>query len=146
MKILLVIDESGSSADAVEAITARSWPTASMVRVLSVPKRVPVELHSRHDTLEQAQQEMTKMAERLTSRVADVLRAQAIEADMAIRHGDPVSQIVNEAQAWSANLIVVGANSFDSDGTESGVPQSIVKQAPCEVEVVERQKQDSKAG
>lgn len=141
MRILLVIDDSESSADVVQTVLARSWPTDAVVRVLSIPKLVPVELHSRHDTLEQAQQEMTKMAERVASRVTDVLRSRTLAADMAIRFGSPASQIVNEAQEWSANLIVVGANSFETDSPDRNVVQAVLSQAPCKVEVVELGKQ-----
>jgi nucleotide-binding universal stress UspA family protein len=138
MRILLVVDDSESSVDVIETVTARAWPENAMVRVLSVPKCVPVELHSSDDTLELAQQEMTRMAERLTSRVTDVLRAKPLSADMAIRFGDPVVQILDEAQEWSANLIVVGANSFESDDPEENVARSVVCHAPCRVEIVER--------
>lgn len=139
MRILLAIDDSESSADVVETVRARSWPTVTVFRVLSIPKPVPVELHSSHATLEQAQQEMTKMAERVTSRVTDVLRDRTLAADMAIRFGDPASQVVSEAQEWSANLIVVGANSFESHSPDSNVVQAVVNQAPCKVEVVGKQ-------
>ena len=137
MRILLVVDDSESSVDVIESVVARAWPENAMVRVLSVPKCVPVELHSSHDTLELAQQEMTRMAERLTSRVTDALRAR-LSADMAIRFGDPAAQILSEAHEWSANLIVVGANSFESDDPEENVARSVFSQAPCRVEIVEQ--------
>ena len=137
MRILLVVDDSESSVDVIESVVARAWPENAMVRVLSVPKCVPVELHSSHDTLELAQQEMTRMAERLTSRVTDALRAR-LSADMAIRFGDPAAQILSEAHEWSANLIVVGANSFESDDPEENVARSVFSHAPCRVEIVEQ--------
>ena len=138
MRILLVVDDSKSSVDVIETVAARAWPENAMVRVLSVPKCVPVELHSSHDTLELAQQEMTRMAERLTSRVTDALRARPLSADMAIRFGDPAAQILSEAHEWSANLIVVGANSFESDDPEENVARSVFSHAPCRVEIVEQ--------
>jgi hypothetical protein len=53
--------------------------------------RLPVraDLHSPHDTLELAQQKMTKKAESLTARVTDVLRAKGLAADSAVAFGDP---------------------------------------------------------
>ena len=41
MRILLVVDDSESSVDVIETVTARAWPENAMVRVLSVPKCVP---------------------------------------------------------------------------------------------------------
>lgn len=144
MRILLVVDNSESSTDGIETVADRSWPSGTMVRVFSVAAPVHPELHSRHDTLELAQQEMTKRAESLTARVADLLRTKNLRVDMAVRFGDPTSQIVNEAQEWLADLIVVAANSYISEGQETrSVAQSVVNHAPCRVEVVEQRARQS---
>ena len=141
MRILLVVDDSDSSADVVETVLNRPWPSGTKVRVLSVAAPVPAELHSRPDTLELAQQEMTKKAESLTARVTDVLRAKGLAVDSAVTFGDAASQIVNEAQQWAADLIVLGADSYRSERKEThSVAQSIVDHAPCRVEVIEQGK------
>jgi nucleotide-binding universal stress UspA family protein len=138
MRILLVVDDSEASADGIETVADQPRPPGTMVRVLSVAEPVPAELHSRHDTLEQAQQEMTKNAESLTARVTDVLRAKGLAADGAVGFGDPASQIVNEAREWSADLIVLGADTYRSERRETDtVARSVVNHAPCRVEVVE---------
>jgi len=137
MRILLAIDDSPSSADAVEIVAERSWPMSPAIRVLSIAKFVPAELHASPETRELSQQEATRMAERLTSRATDVLRANNLMADMAVRCGDAADQIVNEAQEWSADLIVMGANSYKSEGAQiHSVAQLIASSAPCEVEVI----------
>jgi nucleotide-binding universal stress UspA family protein len=137
MRIFLVVDDSESSADVVETNADRPWPSGTRVRVLSVAAPVLAELHSRHDTLELAQQEMMKKAESLTARVTDVLRARGLAADSAVAFGDPASQIVNEAQQWAADLIVLGADSNRSERKEThSVAKSVANHAPCRVEVV----------
>jgi len=73
MRIVLVVDDSASSADAVETVADRLWPSGTTVRVLSVVAPVRPELHFGSDTLELAQKEMTRKAESLTARVTDVL-------------------------------------------------------------------------
>jgi universal stress protein family protein len=84
---------------------------------------------------------MTKKAESLTTRVTDVLRTKGLAVDSAVTFGDPASQIVNEAQQWAADLIVLGADSYRSGRKEThSVAQSIVDHAPCRVEVVEQGK------
>jgi nucleotide-binding universal stress UspA family protein len=139
MRVLLVVDDSESSADAIETVADRLWPSGTTVRVLAVAAPVRPELHSRHDTLELAQQEMTKKAESLTARVTDVLRAKGLAADSAVAFGDPASQIVNEAQQWAAGLIVLGADSYRSGRKEThSVAKSVVNHAPCKVEIVEQ--------
>jgi nucleotide-binding universal stress UspA family protein len=53
-----------------------------------------------------------------------------------------MSQIVNEAQEWPADLIVLGANSYTTENKESrSVARSVVNHASCKVEVVEQGQQ-----
>jgi nucleotide-binding universal stress UspA family protein len=139
MRIVLVVDDSASSADAVETVADRLWPSGTTVRVLSIVAPVRPELHFGSDTLELAQKEMTRKAESLTARVTDVLRARGLAVDSAVTLGDPASQIVNEARQWPANLIVLGANSYTSEGEETScVARSVANHGACKVEVVEQ--------
>jgi len=139
MRIVLVVDDSASSADAVETVADRLWPSGTTVRVLSIVAPVRPELHFGSDTLELAQKEMTRKAESLTARVTDVLRARGLAVDSAVTLGDAASQIVNEARQWPANLIVLGANSYTSEGEEtSGVARTVANHGACKVEVVEQ--------
>ena len=139
MRILLVVDDSESSADVVETVVDRSWPADTIVRVLSIVAPVRAELHSSHDTLELAQKEMTRKAESLTARVTDFLRTEGLSVDSAVAFGDAASQIVSEAQQWQANFVLLGANSYAVEGKEPrGVAQSVVNHAPCKVEIVEQ--------
>ena len=139
MRVLLVVDDSESSADAVETVVDRPWPADTMVRVLAIATSVRPELHSRHDSLELTQKEMAKKAEGLTARVTDLLRTKGLSVDSAVVFGDPASQIVNEARQWQANFVLLGANSYTAEGKEPrAVAQSVVNRAPCKVEVVEQ--------
>jgi nucleotide-binding universal stress UspA family protein len=71
--------------------------------------------------------------------VTDVLRAKGLAADSAVTFGDPASQIVNEAEEWPADLIVLGANSNTTEGEEPrSAVQSVVNHALCKVEVVQQ--------
>jgi nucleotide-binding universal stress UspA family protein len=144
MKILLAIDDSQYSADAVETVAAQPWPPGTAVRVLSAVENIVVpaaELwYDARGDFESARQELTKRAEQLTARVAERLTAKGLAVDTAVRQGDPRSAIVDEAKEWSADLIVVG--SHGRTGIErwllGSVAQSVVSHAPCSVEVVRR--------
>jgi nucleotide-binding universal stress UspA family protein len=52
--------------------------------------------------------------------------------------GDPRSVIVDEAQAWQADLIVLGSHGYTGikKWLLGSVAQSVVSHAPCSVEVV----------
>ena len=91
-------------------------------------------------TLEDMRRQLTSEAERLTGRVADALKATTTSTETAVREGDPRSAIVDEADEWRADLIVVG--SHGRTGVKrwllGSVAQAIVGHAPCSVEVVRR--------
>jgi nucleotide-binding universal stress UspA family protein len=57
---------------------------------------------------------------------------------MAVRQGDPRTVIIDEAKAWSADLIVVGSHGYTGIKRLllGSVAQSVVSHAPCSVEVV----------
>jgi len=145
MKILLAIDDSPYSSEAVRAVAARPWPPGTTVRVLSAVEQIPppaAELwYDAGGDLERARQELTKRAEQLTARVAESLAASGLAAEPAVRQGDPRSVIVDEAKEWGADLIVLGSHGYT--GLQrlllGSVAQSVVSHAPCSVEVV-RQK------
>lgn len=145
MKILLAVDDSPFSSEAVSAAATRPWPPGTIVRVLSaVETIVPPATELWYDAggdLERVRQEMTKRAEQLTARVAEVLEASGLKAEPIVRQGDPRSVIVDEAKEWSADLIVLGSHGYT--GLKrlllGSVAQSVASHAPCSVEIV-RQK------
>jgi nucleotide-binding universal stress UspA family protein len=146
MNILLAVDDSQYSADAVEAVAARPWPPNTIVRVLSavqVPFTPGAEV-SYAGNLGQVLKEMTKYAEELTARVADSLRTKGLTAEPVVREGDPRSLIVDEAKQWPADLIILG--SHGRSGLKrwllGSVSQSVASYAPCSVEVVRKKSVD----
>jgi nucleotide-binding universal stress UspA family protein len=55
-----------------------------------------------------------------------------------MREGDPRSVIVEEAEQWPAELIVLGSHGYTGikKWLMGSVAQSVVSHAPCSVEVV----------
>jgi nucleotide-binding universal stress UspA family protein len=150
VKILLAVDGSEYSAAAVEAVAARPWPSGTTVRVLSAVEMVVTpgtELwFDTGSQLERARQELTKHTDQLTAGVAEKLRAAGLTAETTVRDGDPRSVIVDEAEEWDADLIVVGSHGYTGlkRWLLGSVAQSVVSHAPCSVEVV-RRKQTSES-
>ena len=144
MKILLAVDGSEHSAAAVEAVAARPWPPGTVVRVLSAVERVvPPAAEVWYDaggSLEQTREELTRRADQLTAGVAERLRAGGFTAETAVRDGDPRPVIVDEAEEWGADLIIVGSHGYTGPKRWllGSVAQSVVGHAPCSVEVVRR--------
>lgn len=144
MKILLAIDNSEYSAEAVKEIALRPWPPHSIVRVLSVVESVtPPATELWYDaggSLERVQQEMNKHATELTMSTAKKLEGKGFTVETTVRDGDPRSEIVDEAENWSADLIVLGSHGYT--GVKrfllGSVASSVVSHARCSVEVVRR--------
>ena len=143
MKILLAIDDSQYSADAVAEVAARPWPAGTIVRVLSAVDVTPIATDPAFiasldiDTL---RNEITRRNKEVMSRAVCLLQEKGLSAEMVVRDGDPRSVIVDEAKDWSANLIVVGSHGYT--GVKrwllGSVAHSVVSHAPCSVEVVRK--------
>jgi nucleotide-binding universal stress UspA family protein len=146
MKLLLAIDNSEYSVDAIKEVAKRPWPPKTIVRVISVVEPVPppaAELwYDASGSLERVQQEMRKRAAKLTEKTSESLKGKGLKIETAVREGDARSVIVNEAEKWSADLIVLGSHGYTGIKRLllGSVASSVVSHAPCSVEIVRRQK------
>jgi nucleotide-binding universal stress UspA family protein len=147
MKILLAIDSSEYSDDAIAEVATRPWPPQSVVRVLSVvePATPPAAKlwYDAGGSLARVQQEITKRATELTTSAAEKLGGKGLAIETAVREGDPRSEIVDEAASWSAELIVMGSHGYTGIKRFllGSVALSVVSHATCSVEVVRRKQE-----
>ena len=143
MQILLAIDGSPHSQAAVDEIARRPWPTSSTVRIISViqPYTPPAtEFVLAGATLEDIRQHLASSAGQIASGAGVALKEAGLSTETTVREGDPRSAIVDEADEWGADLIIVG--SHGRTGLKrwllGSVAQAIVEHASCSVEVVRR--------
>jgi nucleotide-binding universal stress UspA family protein len=150
MKILLAVDSSEYSAEAIKEVAKRPWPPKTIVRVISVVELVPppaAELwYDASGSLERVQEEMTKRAAELTKKTSESLKRKGLKVESAVREGDARPVIVDEARKWSADLIVLGSHGYSRMKRLllGSVASSVVSHAPCSVEIV-RRKQTKKS-
>ena len=143
MKILLAIDDSRFSEAAAQAVMDEMKPQNTEIRVLTV-----VDLMN-YFTSEQAakdyvpeieniRRERLKAAQALVARTAARLQSAGFQATAAISEGDPRARIVESAEEWGANLIVLG--SHGAKGFEralvGSVSEGVARYAKCSVEIV----------
>jgi nucleotide-binding universal stress UspA family protein len=140
MRILLPVDGSSPSQEAISEVARRPRPAPSSVRVLSVVQPyvpaatefVPGAL-APQDLLERQQAD----AEQVAAGTAHRLEQTGLSVDSAVRQGDPRTAIVDEAREWGADLIVMGSHGHT--GLKrlllGSVAQAVVAHAPCSVEV-----------
>ena len=120
------------------------WPAATAVRILSViqPYTPPAtEFVLAGATLQEIRERQAAEADGLTKQAGEQIAAPGrLSIETAIREGDPRTAIVDEADEWQADLIVVG--SHGRTGLKrlmlGSVAQSVVAHAHCSVEVVRR--------
>ena len=148
MKILLAVDESSYSEEAVNEMGEKSWPPDTTVRVLHVEEKfVPPAAELWHDAggdIERAKGEVAERSKEMIERTAEWLRGQGLNAETVMRDGDPHKVIVEEAKEWGADLIVVGSHGYTGIKRLllGSVAQAVVDHAPCSVEVVHKKHQE----
>ena len=145
MKILLALDGSPCSDRAVEEIACRPWPEGSSLKVLtSFELPLPATPEgwalppSYFDEMDQAVRTRAKF---IIERAVDSLKTKldkTITIESEILPGSPRSVILDEAESWGADLIVMGSHGYGrwERLLLGSVSQSVVSHAKCSVEVV----------
>jgi nucleotide-binding universal stress UspA family protein len=143
MRLLLAIDGSEASELAMRSVADRPWPSGSTLRVLVVARSVYPEYGGGPffpETVERLTRRALDEATAVATRTAESLAATELTVDTSVRQGDPRLEIVAEAQAWPADLLLVG--SHGRTGVQrwliGSVAEYVVRHAPCSVEVVRR--------
>ena len=141
MKVLLAIDGSLHSETAVAEVARRPWPSGTEVEVLTVihplgpmlpdPAFVMAAIH-----VEQAA-ELRRHAPALVGAASEQLRRSVpyVSVTTKIVEGPPKDLIVQEAQEWGADLIVVGSHGYGRIRSVvlGSVARAVVTDAPCSV-------------
>jgi nucleotide-binding universal stress UspA family protein len=147
MRILLAIDGSPCSEAAVAEVAARPWPAGSDFRVVSayqIPMSptpeawaIPPEYY---DEMEQAARSQAQKAVDLAAARLKEGLGKSMTVLGEVLAGSPQSVIIEEADRWPADLIVVGSHGYGAWHrlVLGSVSQAIVLHAKCSVEVVRR--------
>ena len=149
MKILLAVDGSVHSDAAVEELTKRPWPVQSEIKVITASE-VPVPMGMEPwavlpEYFEVMEKSLRQAAEATIDRALLKLKTtddKTLEISNKIVPGSPGQAIVDEAESWGADLIVMGSR---GQGTWSrlllgSVSSAVVHHAKCSVEIVRKPK------
>lgn len=147
MKIVLAIDGSTCSDAAVDEVARRCWPADSQVRIISVIEP-PAPLTSGPWTYANSYEELEaaerSQVEKTLALAAAKLRESKESGQLGITTevivGSPKRVIVEEAEKWSADLIVVGSHGYRSWERMllGSVSQAVALHAECSVEIVRK--------
>lgn len=119
MKILLAVDGSSFSDAAVSEIATRPWPAGSEVKIISViePPQLPivetwVPPDGYLEALDKADEDQARSA---VSKAADQIAKEQqgnLRVATEIVKGHPKQAIVDTAETWEADLIMVGSHGY----------------------------------
>jgi nucleotide-binding universal stress UspA family protein len=139
MKILLAVDDSKYTEAALKSVTAQFHPQSTQVRILHVlqPMTVssPPEMSAGYAPELQSQR---PAAEKLLRQAAQTLHDAGFQVDTEVAQGDVREAILDAAQNWDADMIVLGSHGRGEVGRFllGSVAESVARHAPCSVEIV----------
>jgi nucleotide-binding universal stress UspA family protein len=146
MNILVAIDSSPSLQVVLSETTNRPWPKDSKICVLHVQDLFGMPFHV------EARGPITagesQAAERLVKSAADRLAGVGVEITTAVTEGFAPGSIVEYADRWPADFIIVGSHGHSgiSRFLLGSVAQSILRAAHCSVEIVRSRSGEGRTG
>lgn len=144
LKVLVAVDGSPCSDRAVQSVAMRPWPPGSQVEVVSVlHTRVPgtpdapiLMMEAAHvDALDAERLQ----APRRVQRAEQCLAGQpGLAVTSTVLEGHPAESILDEAERWGADLIVLGSHGYGPVKRRvlGSVSQAVAGHAACSVEIV----------
>ncbi len=141
MKVLLAVDSINTLDILISEMSARSWPAGTEARVLSIIDNgdVPLKVWGEEGYgLSALRREMHRRGKHISDLAVERLRMIGIPSQVVIMSGDPKFLISFAARSWPADLIIIRANNRKDSRSRllGSVAKSVVKDAPCSVEVV----------
>jgi nucleotide-binding universal stress UspA family protein len=129
MKILLAINGSEPSKNALAEVVARPWPPRSTVDVVTVVE--PAHLWATSETADIVFRRSTD----LLRETLEQLRAAGLDADGDILQGDPKAAILDRAEQTKAGYLVLGSHNVSAVARFllGNVASNVLRHAPCSV-------------
>jgi nucleotide-binding universal stress UspA family protein len=145
MKILLAVDGSPYSDAAIEEVLRRPWPAQSEVKVITAfetPLTVGIEpwaaTPTYFDQLENAVRAAAKAIIDGALEKLKTIKDTTLKISSEAIQGPPRQVIVEEAERWGADLIIMGSRGLGAWNRLllGSVSSAVVHHAKCSVEIV----------
>lgn len=150
MKILLAIDGSPCSDAAVDEVVRRKWDADSEIRIISVVgtpiafatelTAAPAAYYEEFEKIERAK--AREIIECAVAKLQEVKASRDLHITTDVPRGSPKRAIVEEAERFGADLIVVGSHGYRSWERMllGSVSQAVALHAECSVLIVRKKK------
>jgi nucleotide-binding universal stress UspA family protein len=145
MRILIGVDGSAYSDAALEEVARRAWPAGSEVLIVhayQMPVAPTPEVWAMpRDYYEQLDRAVRTQSDAIVKGAVDNLRTSAgetLQIEGQAIMGSPKGVILDTAESWKADLIVLGSHGYPTWERLllGSVSQAVVSHAKCSVEVV----------
>jgi nucleotide-binding universal stress UspA family protein len=132
MKVLVAIDDSGASQYVISEAAARPWPTGTVFCVQCV-----VDTWA-SDEMPELIEDAKRQAKSLVTAATCVLSRSGYEVVSEIQAGVPKKAIVEYANNWGADLVMVGSHRSNAVARFllGSVSRAVLRSALCSVEIV----------
>lgn len=141
MRVLLATDGSPCSEMAVKEVARRPWPTGSEIKVISVVEPpVAATAEAGYLVPEYFREEENK-AQAALDRAQSILNTnedKMLKVTTEVATGSPKRVILDQAERWGADLIMVGSHGYGAlkRFLMGSVSQAVALHAHCSVEIV----------
>jgi nucleotide-binding universal stress UspA family protein len=151
MKILLAIDGSTYSNAAIESVALRPWPRNTEIKVVmavEMPTVIGMEPWATSpEYFEQLEMAIRDAAKEVIDGALEKLKAnpdKTLKVSTEIIQGPPRQVIVEEAERWNADLIVMGSRGLGAWNRLllGSVSSGVIHHARCSVEIVRERRSD----
>jgi nucleotide-binding universal stress UspA family protein len=146
LRILVGVDGTPDSEEAVEEVARRAWPEGTSVLVVSALGEMfipPAMLGTDFsDWFEEGG--ARKMLEKASSEAVSTLERSGLLASASIRNGAPAPTLLQTASDWGADMIFIGARGhrYLERFLLGSVSSAVATRADCSVEVVRKSKEE----
>jgi nucleotide-binding universal stress UspA family protein len=146
VRIIVGIDGSPGSDEAVRAVAAREWPADSEVKVIVVddplvPGVVGDIIPPLAETIQESNAEDRAWDEEMLAKSAAMLSGTKVKVTTEVRQGDPKKELPQAAEEWGADCIFVGSAGFSNRLERfilGSISAAVAARAHCSVEVVRK--------
>ena len=144
VRLIIGIDGSAASLDAVREVASRCWPPQSEVKVIVVddplfPDYLGDLIPSLDKIIEADRAEEKAWVKKISAEPMALLDQVGIEVSNILREGDPKKELPKAAEEWGADCIFVGSAGFSNRFERlvlGSVSAAVAARAHCSVEVV----------